>query len=394
MFRVGSLIGPVVAPRGRCPAGFLGMLALILAAEAGLTWIGHQVRGRVAADWWEVRRSAGGAAAVGAEILCLGDSLIKTGVAPAALEARLDRSAYNLAALAAPTPATYAVFRRALAAGARPRAIVLDANEPQLWGSYYRSWASGWAELLEPAEALQLARDDDDLGFFGLYLVHHLVPSARFRDDIRAAILGWVAGYPTDTLAPWPEVLERHYRRNRGGFVFPVLRTEDAPELFPDGELPAFESSLCYRTGPFARPTNLVYLDRIITLAASRGITVFFVIPPFHPGVLAVRERLGLEAQYVTLIKRVCDRYGNVVVVDGRHAGFDDDVFIDSCHMNIRGASAFSHALAETMAMWLDGPPGGDRWRLLPAYAEPSARLAVEDLHESQFTVSWLRGHR
>jgi hypothetical protein len=96
----------------------------------------------------------------------------------------------------------------------------------------------------------------------------------------------------------------------------------------------------------------------------------------------------------VTLILRICKRYGNVVVVDCRHAGFADDVFIDSCHMDIRGASAFSHALAEAMAARLDGPAGGDRWMLLPRYAEPTARLAVEDLNESQYTASWLRTHR
>lgn len=391
-------IGAATPPRWRWPSGFAGMLALLLVAEAGLGRAGLEVRSLVAADWRQCRRSVEGGDASAAEILCFGDSLIKAGVVPSALEARLDRPVYNLATLAAPTPAAYAFFRRALASGARPRALVIDANEPQLWGAYYRHWASSWAELLDPGEALRLAVDDGDPGFFGLYLVHYLFPSVRLRDDLRAAtrqLLGLGKSAELQGPAPWPAVLARHYRRNRGGLLFPVLKLDDAHDFFPAGELPDNQKILWYRDAPLVpHPTNLVYLDRLLSDAEARGIAVFFVIPPIHPGVLTVRERLGLEAQYLAFAGGVRDRHPNVTVVDGRHAGFDHEVFNDACHMDIRGASAFSQSLAEAMASAFDAPSGGDRWLALPPYARPRARLSVEDLDETQYIVSRLRVRR
>lgn len=374
--------------RTRWPAGFVGMLSLVVAVEAGIVRAGREIGTLTSADWRRDRQAATSEAATQAEILCIGDSQIKTGIAPAALEARLDRTVYNLAAMGSPTPASYFLLKRALEAGARPKAIVLDAHEAQLWGGIYRDYVAAWAELADPAEAFQLAKDDGDLGFFGLYL-SHLIPSVRFRLDLRKAVVGGIAERPRDPQVPWDPVVVRHYRRNRGALLFHATHPKDGPDPYPGGLIPPGDAALCYRTGPMARATNLVYLDRTLTLAKSRGILVFFVLAPIHPGVLTLRERGGLEAQYEGLIRKIHDQYENVTVVDARRAGFEHGAFVDTCHLNFEGATALSNGLAEVIADRLDGRGESGRWAALPRFVEPPVRLSVENLAESQAAVSW-----
>ena len=376
-------------PRTRWPAGFVGMLALMVAVEAGIVRAGREIGTLTSADWRRDRQAATSEAATTAEILCFGDSQIKTGIAPAALEARLDRSVYNLAAMGSPTPVSYFLFKRALDAGARPRAIVLDAHEAQLWGGIYRHYVAAWAELVGPVEAFQIARDDGDLGFFGLYLTH-LIPSVRFRLDVRKAVVGAVAEEPRDPEIPWDPVVVRHYRRNRGALLFHADPPEGRTRPLPRRPDPAGRrGALLSDRANGAEPTNLVYLDKMLALARSRGIPVFFVLAPIHPGVLTLRERAGLEAQYEGLIRKIHDRYENVTVVDARHAGFEHGAFVDACHLSCEGATVLSNGLAEVIAARLGDRGGADRWVALPRFVEPTARLAVESLDESQFAVSW-----
>lgn len=374
--------------RRRWPAGFVGMLALMTFAEAGIVRAGREIGTLTSADWRRDRQAATSGAVTGAEILCLGDSQVKTGVAPTALEARLDRPVFNLAAMGSPTPASYFLLRRALDAGARPRAIILDAHEAQLWGATYRNYVAAWAELVGPAEAFRLARDDGDLGFFGLFVVH-LLPSVRFRLDLRKSVVGGIAERPQDPEVPWDAVVARHYKRNSGALLFQSTHAKDGPDPFPNGVIPPSDAELFYRTGPMARAANLIYLDRLLALTKSRGIPVFFLIAPLHPGVLAVRERAGLDGQYEGLIRKIHDKYDHVTVVDARHAGFSHGAFVDVCHLNFEGATALSNGLAEVIASRLDDQSRSDRWVALHRFVEPSAQLAVESLAESQSAVSW-----
>lgn len=372
-------------PRGRWPAGLAGMFVAVLAVEAVFSGA-VRFESLAPAGWRSDRMSAETEPATSAEILCLGDSLVKTGVIPAALEARLDRTAYNLAAFGNPTPATYFLFRRALATGALPRAIVLDASETQL-RSEYRPCVAAWAGLIGPPEALRLAIDDRDMGFLGLFLVHYLLPSVRLRQDARAAIRALFDGPPPEGTTHWPRVLDRQRKRNGGAMLFPPLNAESNVGI--GAGPPAGAGDFLDPATPVGSATNLLYLDRILALARSRGIRVFLVVPPVRPDVLAVRERLGPEARYLGLLSGLRDRYENVVVVDGRRTVADRDVFFDARHMDFRGATVFSAALAEAMAPWLEGIPQPGRWVTPPPFDGPSARLAVETMDESRWAVAW-----
>ncbi|HEY2154483.1 MAG TPA: hypothetical protein VGH33_02560 [Isosphaeraceae bacterium] len=378
-------------PRPRWPAALIGALGLIVAVELGMARAGRMNASLTAADWRRVGPAATGRAATEAEVLCLGDSQVKTGVAAVALEARLDRTAYNLGMMAATPAGSYFVFKRALDAGARPRAIVLDAAEPQLWSYAYRDNVADWAELIGPAEALQLARDDRDPGLFGLFMAHYLVPSIRRRLDLRQALGDALAEHVRTPNVPWDPVIHRQLTRNRGGLVFSPLRPKDRPDPWPDGALPGDVARLWYRTGPFAHPTNLVYMEKLLALAESRGIAVLLLVAPIHPGTLAQRERLGVDMPYLAWLRGLVERHGNVTIVDGRHSGYDYHVFIDSCHLDAEGNAALSEALAEVIAARLEGSGAEDRWVALPRFASSRARLAVEDLDLTVAIVTWMR---
>jgi hypothetical protein len=365
------------------------MLALMAIVEVGLEAGGAE--SWALALWRGEARSVASEAAVRAEVLCLGDSLVKTGVVPAALEVRLDRTTYNLGAWGSPTPLSYFLLRRALDAGARPRALVLDAHEPQLWSSNRRADIAAWAGLIRPTEALRLALDAGDPGFFGLYLVHRLVPSVRLRHDVRAAVADRLAGRVPRSPVPWSPVVARQQWRNRGAVLFRRVEPSEEPRPWALADASADAGGGTCRD---VLATNLDYLDRLLALARSRGIAVFLVVPPLHPVVQAERERLGQEASYLGLLRPICERYDNVVVVDGRHSGYSPGQFLDSCHMHVEGALAFSQGLAEVMADRLDAPARGDRWVDLPPYAEPPARLAVETVDESEWAVAWERTRR
>ncbi len=370
--------------RGRWPAGLVGMLALMMAVEAGFLRAGRDLEALSAADWGRARRVAAGATVARAEILCVGDSLVKTGIIPTAIEARLDRPAYNLAGLGAPPPAAYALLKRAIEAGGaaegdRPRREGEPALAPRIprrrgrLGHSARPVGGPPARVdrRRPRPLRSLSRPSRSL---------HQAPCRRPQDAGRT-------DYRSRSAGPWRPAIERQYRANRGAVLF-ADRPGAAPDPAPDGVLSSGESAVCYPESWSPWPTNVAYLDRTLALAASRGIPVFFVIPPIHPGVQTLRESLGRDAEYVSLVERLVARHPNAIVVDGRHAGFAPRSCFDGRHLNVDGATALSESLADVIAARLDRPAPGSRWVKLPPYKRPTARMAVEDLDESRSLVA------
>jgi hypothetical protein len=375
------------ARRPRWPAGFLGLLGLLVVVESGLARVELGL-GTVGAADWGLNRAEAVREGRDSEILGFGDSLIKCGVVPAVLEARLDRTAHNLASLGATPPASYFLLKRALDAGARPRAILLDAKASTLNAANYWYTVCDWANLVGPWEALQLARDDRNFAFFGLHLVHYLIPSVRLRFDLRSNVVAQISGSPPGPSITWGAIVERQHAINRGGVYRPPSHAKAGPDPFPNGALPICEDVVCYPAGWSPYPTNLVYLDKFLALAASREIPVFFLVPPIHPEVQMVRERKGLDATYIDLVKKIHGRYKNVTVIDGRHAGFGHKVFADSHHLDLEGAAALSDSLARVIGPRLDGGGAGDRWVALPPYADPAAWPPIENMDESRTALA------
>src|SRR4051812_42261979 len=116
----------VVPRRGARPWGTMGMIVVVATVEL----LVHRVEDRHfttnAALSWAYGGRAADRKAAGRDVLCFGDSMVKFGVAPRVLEDRLGTKAYNLALYAGSPTASYFLLRRALEAGARPSAILVD----------------------------------------------------------------------------------------------------------------------------------------------------------------------------------------------------------------------------------------------------------------------------
>jgi len=148
----------------------------------------------------------------------LGDSQIKYGLQPRVIENALNQTAYNLSIIAGQAPGSYFQLRRALAAGARPRAVVLDF-EPILLRMPFN--ARPWMELLSPHETIELSWRTRDANFFTMVILGRSLPSYHWRSDLRAALLAAFHGQSISQR--WNvAVARRNFDANRGANVMPA----------------------------------------------------------------------------------------------------------------------------------------------------------------------------
>ena len=110
------------------PLGVLGALALVLATERVVARYNLEFSEVTALNWSFANR-ASKSLATKADVLCFGTSLVKFGVLPRSIESATGRSAYNLAACNAHMPTSYFLLKRALDAGARPSAVLVDCQD-------------------------------------------------------------------------------------------------------------------------------------------------------------------------------------------------------------------------------------------------------------------------
>ena len=321
-----------------------------------------------------------------AQILCFGDSLVQLSVVPQVIEARTGRRAYNLSVTGGPPPASVFLLERALAAGARPAAIVVDAK-PNILATRHEWLIRHYAHVAGFRDRLGLARTCKDSGLFAMVTLAQWLPSYRDRTPIRAAILASLRdrfSSPAGKIAGrW-----RNLALNRGGLVFPK-NPAVADEVGPD------EQEVYYPPKWVADPASRAYMNRFLALAKSRKIPVFWIVPPISPKPQARREALGLDAAFTRFVAAAQARFGNVVVVDGRHAGYGPKLFVDQSHLDREGASTFSADLGDIIARHLDHattPADASRWVSLPGYRDVPPGIPLEDINESQVAASTARG--
>jgi hypothetical protein len=354
--------------RGRLPLGLLGMAGLLLAVE------GFVARDDVhfATDWSADRRLAlrmlrRGAA--GCEILCFGDSQIKFGVVPGLIGPPLGKRACNLAVHGGQPAASYFLLRRALEAGASPRALLIS-TKPFVLSSRPQEHTRPWSELASLRDCLDLGRTTRDAGFFAAIALGRLLPSARARFEIRANVLAALRGEAASTLAISARL--RNWEQNRGA------------QVVPEGEFHAVPVERLWFGQPWAcDPTNARYLERFFALAASRGLPVFWVLAPIQPVAQAESERTGYEGRFLRFVRSWLARFPNVVVLDGRHCGYDESTLVDPFHLNRRGAVALSADVAAAVGRSLADAGAAPRWVQLPAFRGRRERSPVEDLSQS-----------
>ena len=365
--------------RGGIPAGLIGMLALVVGVERFVADHPFGFMGDPQRLAWRMSERAIRGEAARAEVLCLGDSLVKFGILPRVLEAGLGRSAYNLAIPGAQPAASYFLFRRALTSGARPRAVVVDFYSKVL-AAAPRINRCFWPDLLSFGELLELSCQARDIRLFNESAVGWLLPSFRDRGEIRRAVLATVKGEGRqlrDTLS----ANLRNGLANRGATVAPVVLP--SPVDYETGS--RIDPSRQRRWAP-ARP-NAEFVRRFLDLARDHGIPVFWVLPPTSPRWQERIERRGEEAAYLRFVRGTRARAPNVVILDGRHTGYGRELFCDPVHLNRAGASAFTADVASAIALHLAGSGPRDSWVALPAYRDRPPVRFVEDLVQSEIAV-------
>lgn len=374
--------------RRSIPWGFLGMLAAAAAVECGVARLDVHVSGMGPVCWRMSRNAADRER--GSAILCFGTSLSKEGLLPAVIEERTGKRAYNLAVIGGPMPASYFLLRRALEAGTRPAAIVIDAQDgpvdPSRRREPYQALAQewrNWPELLDVRDCLDLAWSARDAGFFAATVLAKKVPSYRTRLEIRTWIRAALGGSNAST---WPLVvgLRRNLNANRGALVLarrPLPPSEGLQRLAGPG--PRSSEPAPGEPRP-SNPLSELYTRRLLNLAASRRITVFWLLPPLSQGTLGKFERGGLDRYLAGVARDVLAAYPNVVVIDGWRSGYGPDLFPDGIHLDRQGATTLSADVAAIIDRSLADPASAPRWVALPAYRDLAARVALEDLDESR----------
>ena len=324
-----------MAERGearRWPGGLLGMLALVAAVEAA---VGAWPNGAdpIAREWRAGYRAVRGRAP-GAEVLCLGDSLIRFGVDVPRLERRLGRRVAGFARTAAPAAASYFALRAAVEAGARPRLVLVD-YAPFLLRPGYRLNRRYLPEAGGLRDALDLAGSMRDPEAAGALLLGRLAPTVRGRDHIRG-LLGRRAGIAPARKSPGPD--------DRAGLWLPNADRSVLDWFYPRD----------WECGPDHR----AYVERLVELAGRHGATVAWLLPPIAPEVRAEWAALGLDARYDRFAAALQARFANLIVVDARAFPTAEADRLDPIHLGPRGAAAFTDRLADLLA----APGPAPRW--------------------------------
>lgn len=362
------------AARKRVPSGALGMLVLIAAVEAIVA--GHELDLVTTYDWQYLQAGRDAVRRVeDCELLILGDSQLKFGVIPSVVGNRFGARVHNLAIGGAQAPATFELLRLAYQSGARPSAIVVDfapflfANPPSVTRAHL-PFLLGYSASLELAWS---AREP--------VLVLHLAArralfSLRCRSTLRSWLVSSLAGRPHRDRSVLRETL-RHWAQNAGAMVMPAI---------PGLADPALLVSRFYPKGWVPDRTNVRYLHALLELAAAHGTTVYWLIPPMHPAVEAANEVSGFDKRFIDFVTAEQRRHPRLVVIDGRHAGYDPNVFYDADHVGREGAFVLSEDLGDLVrtTRWKNLPP--NRWVKLPRYhARPPDPAIIAVRHDAFF---------
>ncbi len=330
---------------------------------------------------WQFADRAARADARGTDVLFLGDSLVKHGLIPSIVDAESGLTSLNLATARGPTPMSYFLLRRAIEAGAKPRAIVIDTKPAVLIGGADFN-GHYWPAALSVRECLELGwfTRKSQLGL--ALLAARLVPSLQSRLEIRSGVQAALGGTP-DPIREINRMLWRNWSVNGGANVA-------SWDSGFNGELPADTRERLYPHLWYVDRSNIDGLERLLKLAGSEGIRVFWLLPPISRGLQRWREQSGSEAKYEQFVRSYQVRYPRVVtVLDARGVAAAPSLYVDATHLSGRGASVLSRAVAGVLVSELAAPmpAAAGRWLTLVDPPGRGAEPALEDVERSRAIV-------
>ena len=228
-------------------------------------------------------------------VLCAGDSLVKHGLIPKVIAARSGHAAVNLAVARGPAPATFFLFRRALEAGARPAALVVDFKPSVLVGGP-RYNVRYWQEILTLRESLDLARSARQR----VALLRDWRWGSCCRRSGRGTRSGATCGRPCGAR---PIRFVRSIAPASGtgrSTTVPTSRPRTPPSTASSGrrrpEVPDPGLPLPPRQRRVHPPPPQRWPPRA-------GIPVYWLLPPLAPQLQARREQTGAEAGFVRFVR-------------------------------------------------------------------------------------------
>jgi hypothetical protein len=277
----------------------------------------------------------------GCELLCLGDSLVKHGLIPRMIEESTGLRTANLSAARAPALLTYFMLRRTVKAGARPKAVIINAK-PAILLAGLQFNGQYWQEHVNLREYLDLAALARNGPFCLTTLVGRILPSLRGRLQIQSNVLATLRG-EHDQIGAVNRILWRNWSVNRGANI----AAADAHPGDQDGR------DIEHRLHPgafFVDRTNAAGLEWIMQLAEEEGISIFWLLPPLSRDLQARRDQSGSEAKYEQLVRSYQERYPRVLtVLDARRGDYAASLFADQTHLNGAGAVFLSRAVANAI---------------------------------------------
>ena len=175
------------------PGGLIGALLAVIALE-GVVARKDEHLTRPEAWTWRYSRWAAAAKAPGCDVLGFGTSMLQEGFFPRVVEQRTGRRSFNLAVGGGRTIYAYYFLRTALAAGARPSAVVIDVHPGFMAGTNYARQTTGWSDVLGVGDCLDMAWTVRDASFLAATLSGKVLPSLRVRHTLRTAVVAALEG--------------------------------------------------------------------------------------------------------------------------------------------------------------------------------------------------------
>ena len=356
------------------------MLAILLATE----WLWLDRSKDFLEVWSDDWRQTAKAASTGLrdrDVLYLGDSLVKFGVLPKQIEARTGLKGFNLALHAGAVPSSYILLRRALEAGAKPKAIVADFYA-LMKAEGAQEKVLGYANVASIRDCFEMGRAFKSADMTTKLLLGKMLVSYKSRFVIRVCLMGAFQGA---RISAWPAHANdwQTWKDEQGAQPIPM-----PPWKFIYNH--EFHKSLVFDHWE-PDHAQVAYIHKFLKLAESKQIPVIWLMPPLSTPVHIVREQCGNEAAYTKLAQRIVARHPNVEVLDARYSGYDDSVHIDLIHLDQIGAKVLSNDIADVLTERLrnQNRPGAGRWAALPSFAgrtgdEPVRMIARGDSKEKQ----------
>jgi len=325
-----------------------------------------------------------------AEILSFGTSLVKYGVQSRVVSRVTGKRTFNLAVFCGQMSSSYFLLKRTLAAGARPRLLLVDCQDGPVPREHSGERLEGvqsslrwWPQILSFRDTLELAWDTKDPALFADISTAKLLASYRARDEIRTSIQAAFRGDSSLTTADI-RTLRRNWAMNGGTHVAPRK-----PAVAPNEAVSQSVPIAKFDDRQFLRNKLAhAHAQRFVDLASQHGIRVLWLLPPIGPNAQRDRDRIGLDDYFTQQARWIQTQSDLITVVDGRRAGYGASTFADTVHLDRAGAGTFSQDVAEVIKHAIDHPESLPRWVELPPYRDLPERMPLEDVGQSRLAIS------